>query len=243
MATTMIERHYDDEALISLIENEPRQPRTRTCPAASRAAQKIESFRMIADALVRSATSGTARSGTEPVPATIANLRAFADRMTDEDARAEAILRELLAGSREEWMPRLRAHPEWRTAGVVRKLIAQVYTAVVAMPPDAVEIDRPRHVDRRGARSRGSPHGYGRAVARCGLAGQGVRAVLRRQVFRSGNSASCLGKSLWFLCHQRVRTGQAGSRQGAGAASVRDGSPKRAKRPWPAPGRSSSTAI
>jgi hypothetical protein len=54
--------------------------------------------------------------------------------MTDEDSRAETILQELLAGSREEWMPRLNEHPEWRTAGVVRKLIAQVYTTVVAMP-------------------------------------------------------------------------------------------------------------
>ncbi|HYC60344.1 MAG TPA: hypothetical protein VEK79_12345 [Thermoanaerobaculia bacterium] len=35
-------------------------------------------------------------------------------------------------------MPRLQHNPEWRTAGVVRKLIDASYAAVVSMPPDAV---------------------------------------------------------------------------------------------------------
>jgi hypothetical protein len=76
----------------------------------------------------------------DPVPATIANLRAFADRMAYEDAAADAILPELLAGQREEWMPRLMAHPEWRTAGVVRRLVGAIDRALATMPPDAVGI-------------------------------------------------------------------------------------------------------
>lgn len=136
MVTNMIERHYTDEALISLIETN-RADSDRHLPSCQPCSAKIESFRMIADALCDQETWD--RPAREPVPATIANLRAFADRMTDEDSRAETILQELLAGSREEWMPRLQEHPEWRTAGVVRKLIAQAYTVVVTMPPDAVE--------------------------------------------------------------------------------------------------------
>ena len=135
MVTNMIERHYTDEALISLIETN-RAASDRHLPSCEPCSAKIESFQMIADALCDQETWAPA---SEPVAATIANLRAFADRMTDEDSRAEMILQELLAGSREEWMPRLNEHPEWRTAGVVRKLIAQAYTAVVTMPPDAVE--------------------------------------------------------------------------------------------------------
>ncbi len=133
----MIERHYTDEALISIIESR-REASDRHLPSCQPCSAKIESFRMIADALCDQESWN--RPATEPVPATIANLRAFADRMTDEDTRADAILQELLAGSREEWLPRLNEHPEWRTAGVVRKLIAQAYTAVVSMPPDAVEM-------------------------------------------------------------------------------------------------------
>ncbi len=137
MVKNMIERHYTDEALIALIETN-RAAADRHLPACQPCSAKIESFRMIADALCDQ--EAWDRPASEPVRATIANLRAFADRMTDEDSRAETILQELLAGSREEWMPRLNEHPGWRTAGVVRKLIAQVYTTVVAMPPDAVEM-------------------------------------------------------------------------------------------------------
>lgn len=139
MATTMIERHYDDEALIALIENgrADADPHLPGCPPCS---AKIESFRLITEALCDQEVWDTRAVALEPVPGTIAHLRAFADRMSDEDTRAEAILQELLAGSREEWMPRLQEHPEWRTAGVVRKLVEKTYSTVVAMPPDAVEM-------------------------------------------------------------------------------------------------------
>lgn len=137
MATTMIERHYDDEALIALIENgrTDADPHLPGCPPCS---EKIESFRLITEALCDQDVWDTRTVSADPVPATIANLRAFADRMADEDTRAEAILEELLTGSREEWLPRLMEHPEWRTAGLVRKLVDRVYDAVGSMPPDAV---------------------------------------------------------------------------------------------------------
>ncbi len=137
MATKMIERHYDDEALIALIDND-RVAADEHLPHCPPCSEKIESFRMICDALCDQDLWDTQPVRSEPVPATIANLRAFADRMADEDTHAEAILQELLAGSREEWMPRLNEHPEWRTAGVVRRLVARVFADVFSMPPDAV---------------------------------------------------------------------------------------------------------
>jgi tetratricopeptide (TPR) repeat protein len=133
----MIERHYDDEALISLIESN-RADSDVHVPSCKPCGEKIESFRMIADAMTDRNVWDSREVRTEGVPATIATLRAFADRMTDEDIRADAILRDLLLGSREEWLPRLEQNPEWRTAGVVRKLIDRAYAEVVKMPPDAV---------------------------------------------------------------------------------------------------------
>lgn len=133
----MIERHYDDEALIALLESERADSDTHL-PSCEPCNDKIESFRMMADALADEDVWDTRAVRTEAVPSTIATLRAFADRMTDEDTRAEAILKDLLLGTREEWLPRLQHNPEWRTAGVARKLIDASYTAVVAMPPDAV---------------------------------------------------------------------------------------------------------
>jgi tetratricopeptide (TPR) repeat protein len=136
----MIERHYEDEVLISLLESN-RAASDHHLPACEPCSSRIESFRMIADALADQDVWDDREIRTESGPAaTIANLRAFADRMSDEDTRAEAFLQELLAGSRDEWMPRLHEHPEWRTAGVVRKLVDRSYTTVMAMPPDAVEM-------------------------------------------------------------------------------------------------------
>src|SRR5688572_26897601 len=114
----MVERHYDDEALISLMETDRAQSDSHL-PDCAPCSEKLESFRMIADALEDGDVWDTRELRTEPPAASIARLRAFADQMSFEDTQAESILRELLAGPREEWMPRLRIHPEWRTAGVV----------------------------------------------------------------------------------------------------------------------------
>jgi tetratricopeptide (TPR) repeat protein len=135
----MVERHYDDEALISLIETD-RIHSDAHLPSCPTCAEKLESFQMIADALEERDVWDTRDLHVEPVRATINALRSFADRMTLEDSQAEPVLRELLAGPREEWMPRLRHHPEWRTAGVVRKLIDETIKVVMTMPPDALEM-------------------------------------------------------------------------------------------------------
>jgi tetratricopeptide (TPR) repeat protein len=135
----MIERHYDDEALISLIESQ-RATSDAHLTGCESCNEKLESFQMIAEALHDADVWDTRPLRTEAVPATIATLRAFADRTADEDTAAVAILAELLAGTREEWMPRLAEHPQWRTAGVVRGLIAGTSKALDTMPRDAVAI-------------------------------------------------------------------------------------------------------
>lgn len=135
----MIERHYDEEALIALLETNRAATDTHlpSCPPCF---SKLESFQMIADAMRDRDVWDTREVRTEAVPATITTLRTFADRMTADDVQADQILPELLAGPRETWMPRLQEHPEWRTAGVVRRLLARAYDAVMTMPPDAVEM-------------------------------------------------------------------------------------------------------
>jgi len=135
----MIERHYDDEALISLLSSN-RAATDAHLPACPPCSAKVDSFRTIAGALRDGDVWYQRELRAEAVPATIATLRAFADRMVDEDTRAEAILGELLAGSRETWRVRLQERPEWWHAGVVRKLIVASERAIDTMPPDAVEM-------------------------------------------------------------------------------------------------------
>lgn len=135
----MVERHYDDETLLAFAEKERLSidPHISACPDCS---EKLDTFRLVTDVLHEHDVWDRGQVRPDPVPETIANLRSFADRMAFEDAAADAILPELLAGSREEWMPRLMAHPEWRTAGVVRRLVARTTSVVMTMPPDALEM-------------------------------------------------------------------------------------------------------
>ena len=135
----MVERHYDDEALIAILESDRAQSDAHV-PACTVCNEKLESFRTISGALTDNDVWDTRELRLAPVPSTITNLRAFADRMSAEDSEAARILPELLAGPREEWMPRLRAHPEWRTAGVVRGLVAAMPKILMTMPPDALEM-------------------------------------------------------------------------------------------------------
>ena len=137
----MAEPHYDEEALIALLEagdeSLSRDSHIASCTACSKT---LASVREIADCLKSPDVWDTTEISPDPNP----NVLAFLDRaqteMRAEDAAAEPWLRELLAQPREAWAPTLHAHPEWRTAGMVRKLIGATDRAIETMPPDAVEI-------------------------------------------------------------------------------------------------------
>jgi tetratricopeptide (TPR) repeat protein len=135
----MIERHYDDEALVTMLDSgaHASDPHVSAC---GECADKLDGFRLVVDALHDPATWDQREFDAAPNPHTIATLRAFAGNMAAEDAAAEAYVADLLAGPRSSWMARLAAHPEYRTAGTVRKLIAATDRALDTMPADAVEI-------------------------------------------------------------------------------------------------------
>lgn len=136
------ERHYEDEALVSLLEKSgvegaSRDPHMASCRTCT---ETLDTFRMIARTLRDRDVWEPRELDSQPVPQTIAALRAFANDMTREDAHAEAYVAALLSGPREQWTANLAARPQYRTAGTVRKLIAALDRALDNMPPDAVEI-------------------------------------------------------------------------------------------------------
>lgn len=134
--------HYTDEHLIAMLEAGDEEAITRnqhlrsceTCRAS------LDEYRSIVQVLGDKAAWDFRDLKDEPDPTTVANLRAVATSMAREDEDAERYVAALLEGARETWMPRLRAHPEWRTAGVVRKLVADAYTALTRLPLDGVEM-------------------------------------------------------------------------------------------------------
>lgn len=132
------EKHCDDETLLTLLGED--HVSNEHLSACSECRDRYESFRLIAGALEDEATWDERPLSEAPVPETIANLRSFADRMAIEDAQATLYLEDLLDGPREQWMENLRQHPEYRTAGVVRRLIEAASSAIDTMPRDAVQI-------------------------------------------------------------------------------------------------------
>ena len=135
----MIQRHYDDEAIMSMLDAVPPAADVHFghCPACS---EKMDSFRMVADALRDSATWDQRPVDETPSRSTISLLRGFAVSMETEDARAERFVDGLLESPRESWMSRLAAHRQSWNAGVVRRLLAVMPRALDTMPADAVEI-------------------------------------------------------------------------------------------------------
>jgi tetratricopeptide (TPR) repeat protein len=130
--------HYDDEALVALLDGDAgADPHIAECVSCR---ESLDEYRAVTSCLGREAVWDLRLLKEEPVPETIANICAFADRMRAEDEAAIPLVAELLAGPKEEWMPRLLADDKYRTAGMVRKLMEASDKAIDVMPPDALEI-------------------------------------------------------------------------------------------------------
>jgi tetratricopeptide (TPR) repeat protein len=139
----MIEQHYDEEVLAGfLAEPNDSAARDRHLAGCSLCKQTLNSIRDTAGLLKQPDVWNRESFTSAPRPETLAFLRNVQRTMSDEDDAAEIYAKKLLAGSRETWAARLDEHPEWRTAGVVRKLIAATDRYNFSSPLDAVELTR-----------------------------------------------------------------------------------------------------
>jgi tetratricopeptide (TPR) repeat protein len=155
----MIEQHYDEEVLAEFLA-EPRDAVSRDKHLASceLCLRSLDTLHATARTLKEPAVWGTPIS-TTPRPETLAFLRGVAKTMADEDATAAVWIKELLAGPREGWAARLAEHPEWRTGGMVKRLIADSEATVSKVPEDALAIaDLAVQIADRNASAHGMRH-------------------------------------------------------------------------------------
>jgi tetratricopeptide (TPR) repeat protein len=136
------EGHYDEEVLIALLDEGgeealDRDPHIASCTTCS---QTAASVRELADVLKSPDVWTPTEISPDPKPDVLTFVTRAQSDLRTEDAAAEEWVRALLAQPREAWAPTLHAHPEWRTAGMVRKLIEATDRAIETMPPDALEI-------------------------------------------------------------------------------------------------------
>jgi tetratricopeptide (TPR) repeat protein len=139
----MIEQHYDEEVLAGFLD-EPMDmtARDKHLDNCSLCKRTLQSMRDTVVLLKKPAVWERQRLSNSPRPETLAFLRNVQTTMKDEDAEAERNVALLLAGSRETWAVRLDEHPEWRTGGLVRKLIGATDRFNFDSPLDAVELTR-----------------------------------------------------------------------------------------------------
>lgn len=135
----MIEQHYDEEVLIGLLDEQNSDAHLESCATCKAA---LNSIRQVTSALHDDTVWDRRELSEEPVRATSRALNAFATTVAVEDAVAEPWVKSLLARASTEWQSILDAHPEWKTAGFVRKLIAAVDAINFTAPTDAVELMR-----------------------------------------------------------------------------------------------------
>ncbi len=139
----MIEQHYDEEVLAAFLD-EPSEGvdadlHLRSC---SLCRQTLGSLRETVEVLQDASVWDARPIESAPRPETIAFLRGTAALIQNEDTAAEQHVVLLLAGSREEWEARLDQHPEWQTAGLVRKMVVATDRFNFSSPLDAVELTR-----------------------------------------------------------------------------------------------------
>jgi tetratricopeptide (TPR) repeat protein len=139
----MTEQHYDEEVLAGFL-GEPIDSTTRDKHLAgcSLCKRTLDSLRGTVGLLKETEVWERQSFSNTPLPETLSFLRNVQKTMSDEDAVAEFFVKQLLASSRDTWAPRLTEHPEWRTAGTVRKLIATTDRYNYSSPLDAVELTR-----------------------------------------------------------------------------------------------------
>ncbi|HYS54016.1 MAG TPA: hypothetical protein VER58_09680 [Thermoanaerobaculia bacterium] len=133
----IIEQHYDEEVLIGLLEEAERDSHAQSCDTC---AGTLESLRDLTGALRDGSVWDERPLSETPSTKTTNMLRAFAGRAKAEDAAAGLIVAKLLSASPEERSALLEKNPQWRTAGVVRRLLKVVDDKNFSDPKLAAEI-------------------------------------------------------------------------------------------------------
>ena len=128
----IIEQHYDDEVLIGLLGEAEKDTHVPACGTCS---DTLQSYRTLSSALHDTSVWDERELPETPSPKTANFIRSFVERSRAEDAAAAPIAAALIADP-----SAIDAHPEWRTAGVVRGLLKFVDSINFSDPKRAVEI-------------------------------------------------------------------------------------------------------
>lgn len=136
----MLQRHYDDEALIAILHSgEEAVSHDAHLAGCDSCAQSLESYRMIAEVLGDKAVWDLHEAHQDEAGKGAAALRSFTASMESEDEGAAILVDELLNSRRQWWVATVVRDERYHNAGVVRRLIEVSEAKIDTMPPDAIE--------------------------------------------------------------------------------------------------------
>jgi tetratricopeptide (TPR) repeat protein len=136
----IIEQHYDDEILIGLLESGDDVERDKHVSSCHTCAGALESLRAVTTGLQEATVWDERELPETPNRQTKNAIRGFAAAVSAEDREAESVVRQLLAADSVRSRAMLQRNPEWRTAGVVRRILAAVDEVNFTDPKRAVDL-------------------------------------------------------------------------------------------------------
>lgn len=139
----IVERHYDDETLIALLdktsEGASQDPHLSVC---GQCLETLESYRAVSQVLGDDAVWSLRQLTTGPDPKTMANLRSFTAAAATETESGAQLVDLLISQPRSTWSETVRHDLRYQTAAVVRQLVERSEIVIDTMPPDALEMAR-----------------------------------------------------------------------------------------------------
>jgi len=138
----IVERHYDDEALIAILGTEGDRARDPHLAGCSSCAETLSSYRAIADVLGSDAVWDLKDLRRDSAPDSVGVLRAFAARLNNEDESAEDLVAELLVLPRAQWLTTVQSDGRFVNPGVVRLLVEKSEQTYDKTPPEAAAMVR-----------------------------------------------------------------------------------------------------
>ena len=138
----IVERHYDDEALIAILGTEGDRARDPHLAGCSSCAETLSSYRAIADVLGSDAVWDLKDLRRDSAPDSVGVLRAFAARLNNEDESAEDLVAELLVLPRAQWLTTVQSDGRFVNPGVVRLLVEKSEASLDKTPQEAAAMVR-----------------------------------------------------------------------------------------------------
>ncbi len=136
----ILDRHYDDEALIAMLHSGDEAERDAHLSACQTCTNTFRSYRAIAEVLGTQAVWDLREPSEEGAARGAAALRAVTTEMESEDTRAEHLVDEMMKLPRQWWTSTVVSDTRYQIAGVARRLVAVSEAKIDTMPPDAVEL-------------------------------------------------------------------------------------------------------